>query len=172
MPQINLASGSHGNLTLYPGTSDEARFWPYPDNSPQLKVLKHAFHIIKHNIYKKNNACNAYFRKLASGRSFDDVWNDSRVWVSYEDRTGLGWDGQTNAVGGTEITLGEDAFRQRNIWYLTAVLVHELAHVGGAGVAPSKAASEALKSCGLAALYDGAIGAIRRADKPIPEATV
>lgn len=161
MPQINLDGGPHGDTTLSSGQPDEARFWGYPSKSRQLQLIQHSFKIIQGNIFKKKTHCNSYFKLLradGSSRSFDDVWKDPDIWISYEPRTGLGWDGLTNSVDGKEITIGEEAFRTRNVWYLTGVLVHELAHTNGAGVAPSKAAATALKYCGLAALYDGAVG--------------
>jgi hypothetical protein len=161
MPQINLAGGPHGDITLSQGTPDEARFWGYPKKSRPLHLLQRAIFIIDHNIFKKNTHCNSYFKLLradGSSRSFDDVWRDADIWISYEPRTALGWDGLTNAVDGKEITIGEDAFRTGNVWYVTGVLVHELAHTNGAGLKPSKAAAEALRYCGLAALYDGAVG--------------
>jgi hypothetical protein len=157
MPQINLAGGPHGTTTTGAGTADETRYWPYPKGT-SLSSLQRAFFIISHNIFKKNVACNRYFRHLSGARSFDDVWNDATIWVNYEPRVGLGWDGSTNAVGGKEITIGEEAFQKGNVWYVVAVLVHELAHTNGAGGPPSQAAANALKSCGLAALYDGAVG--------------
>jgi hypothetical protein len=162
MPQINLVSGRNNTYTFGAGTANEFRFWPYADGS-QLHLLRRALFIIEHNIYKKNNACNKYFGTLspaAASRSFDKVWEDNTIWISYEPRTGLGWDGATDS-GQKEVTLGEDAFTHDggNRWYVAAVLVHELAHCAGAGGAPSKAASTALKFCGLANLYDGAVGA-------------
>jgi hypothetical protein len=161
MPQINIAGGQHGDNTEDAGTADEARFCGYAPKSKQLTFLKQAFWIVQHNIFKKNSHCNSYFKLLradGTSRSFDEVWQDQTIWVSYDPRVGLGWDGLTNRVDGSEITIGEEAFRKGNVWYLTGVLVHELAHTNGAGGPPSKAASTALKFCGLAALYDGAVG--------------
>jgi hypothetical protein len=162
MAQINVEGGPHGITTLNQGTADEARFWGYAASGRQLNLLQRAVSIIQNNIYKKNVSCNHYFKKLSltpPSRSFDEVWEDANIWISYEPRTGLGWDCVTNFVFGKEITLGEDAFTKGNVWYLTAVLVHELAHTNGAGGAPSIAASTSLKFCGLIGLYDGAIGA-------------
>ncbi len=171
MPQINLDGGPHGISTRYAGTPDEERYWGYSPTSRQLTLLKRAESIIQNNIYKKNVSCNHYFKKLSvtpPSRSFDEVWEDADIWISYEPRMGLGWDGATDAVFGKEITLGEDAFKKGNVWYLTAVLVHELAHTNGAGGAPSIAASTSLKFCGLIGLYDGAIG-VRDNSRPGPE---
>jgi hypothetical protein len=161
MPQINLAGGPHGAATLNQGTDDEERYWPYAKGSRQLHLLQRAFFVIDHNLFKKKAHCNSYFRLLrsdGSSRSFDDVWQDSDIWISYEPRTNLGWDGTTNATDGKEISIGEDAFRTGNVWYVTGVLVQELAHTNEAGGPPSKAAATALKYCGLAWLYDGAVG--------------
>ncbi len=159
MPQINLASGRNSTVTMNAGAADEMRWWPYsPGDS--LNLLRRAITAIEHNIFKKNNACNNYFKRLApaSPHSFDDIWSDASIWISYEPRVGLDWDGVTNSVGGKEISIGEDAFKKSNFWYVAGVLVHELAHCAGAGGAPSIAASTALRFCGLASLYDGAVG--------------
>jgi hypothetical protein len=171
MPQINLAGGPHGTTTTDEGTADETRYWPYP-RGDSLRLLQRAFFIITHNIYKKNVACNRYFRHLAGGRSFDDVWDDATIWINYEPRVGLGWDGATDQTGGKEITIGEAAFQKKNVWYVVGVLVHELAHANGAGGPPSRAAAEALKHCGLNALYDGAIGVTPSAAKDDDERIV
>jgi hypothetical protein len=160
MAKINLDGGPHGSLTTNAGTADETRFWPYKPGRA-LDCIKKAVWIVEHNIFKKNVPCNRYFKTLradGTARSFDDVWSDPDIWISYEPRVGLGWDGATNAVDGKEITIGEEAFAKGNVWYVVGVLVHELAHTNGAGGPPSKAASTALKFCGLAALYDGAVG--------------
>jgi hypothetical protein len=163
MPKINLADGPHGSLTTDPGTSDEVRYWPYPPGRA-LHLLRRADFIVEHNIFRKKKSCNDYFKQLRGGntaRSFDEVWGDSDIWINYEPRVKLGWDGMTNDSN-LDITIGEDAFRTGNVWYVTGILVHELAHTNGAGGAPSLAASTALKYCGLAALYDGAVGVAPR----------
>jgi len=170
MPQINIAGCAHGDMTTDAGTADETRYWAYPQGD-SLRLLRQAFFIIRHNIYKKNVACNRYFRHLPGGRSFDNVWDDATIWVNYEPRVGLGWDGSTDSSG-SEITIGEEAFQKHNVWYVVAVLVHELAHAGGAGGPPSQAAAEALKHCGLKALYDGAIGVTPGAAKDSDERVV
>ena len=162
MAQINIDGGPHGSLTLLAGTAGEKRFWPYPTTGRSLNLLRRAVSIIDNNIFKKNVACNNYFKRLSTSpasRSFDDVWSDAGIWISYDARTGLTWDGVTNTVFGKEIAIGEDAFKTGNVWYVTAVIVHELAHTNGAGGPPSIAASSALKFCGLTGLYDGAVGA-------------
>ena len=165
MVQINLDGGLHGRITRFAGTSDEERYWPYPKGR-SLDRLRAAIRIIEGNIFKKNNACNIYFKTLSAGRasrSFDDVWSDPDIWIGYDPRTGVGWDGSTSGDK-KDISIGEDAFKRGNTWYVVGVLVHELAHTAGAGGPPSKAASTALKHCGLGALYDGAVGVRARRD--------
>lgn len=174
MPQINLAGGTHGSFTLAAGTADEMRFGAYPEGR-SLTILKQAIWIIEHNIFKKKSHCNSYFKLLradGTSRSFDEVWSDDAIWINYDPRITIGWDGATNAVDGKEITLSEAAFQTRNRWYVTGVLVHELAHTNGAGVAPSIAASTALKFCGLGALYDGAVGIAPRVQTDTDERVV
>jgi hypothetical protein len=171
MPQVNLAGGPHGSFTTDAGTADETRFEPYPEGRP-LSILKQAIWIIEHNIFKKKSHCNSYFKLLradGTSRSFDEVWSDPDIWINFDPRITNGWDGATNAVDGKEITLSQSAFQSGNRWYVTGVLVHELAHTNGAGGSPSKAASTALKFCGLAALYDGAVGVAPRARKDTDE---
>jgi len=174
MPQVNLASGPHGSFVLDAGTDDETRFEPYPEGRA-LTLLNQAIWIIQNNIFKKKSECNKYFKLLradGTSRSFDDVWSDPDIWINFDPRITNGWDASTNAVDGKEITLSQSAFQTRNRWYVAGVLVHELAHTNGAGGPPSKAASTALKFCGLAALYDGAVGVAPRARRDTDERIV
>ena len=134
-------------------------FMPYPDG-PELHVLKRAVYIIEHNIYKKNVGCNRYFATLSSQKpvSFDDVWDDEKVWINFDPRSIADFYGFNSNDHPKEITIAARSFR-RNVWFVTAVVVHELAHVAGAppdGLKTNPRWDDAEKSllhCGLRAFY-------------------
>jgi len=151
MPNINLAGGTHGTVVRFAGTADEERYEPYPAGR-SLTILNHAIRIIQNNIYKKNVQCNSYFKHLPKGKTFDEIWEASTLWINYDPRVTNAFYGATNGSD-TEITIYEDAFK-RGHWWVVGTIVHELGHVGGAKGGLSIKAERALKFCGLSALYD------------------
>lgn len=91
-------------------------------------------------------SANVYFRSLPGGRSLQALLDDRTIWVNYH--ATMADYGETDSVGGKEIAIAEPAFRIGR-WTVLATLIHELAHSNGAGLAPSRAAEEALLHCGL-----------------------
>jgi hypothetical protein len=148
MARINEIGSGHGNFTSPAGN----RYWEY-SNSTALHVLKQAIWIIEHNV-KGMGTCNACFKRLSGARSFDDVWADNTVWISYEPRNTVDWYGITR--GTSEISISELAFK-RGRWWVAGTLVHELAHCNGAPITTA-AADETLLKCGLKNAYEGVIG--------------
>jgi hypothetical protein len=140
-------------------TGGEVQFMPYPDG-PELHMLKRVVYIIEHNIYRKNVGCNRYFATLSSDKSvnFDDVWEDKDIWINLDPRPSTNFDGFNANTKPKEITIAAQSFR-RNVWFVTAVLVHELAHVAGAPPDGLKSnprwddAEKSLLHCGLRAFY-------------------
>jgi hypothetical protein len=109
---------------------------------------------LKHNIHGMR-PCNDCFSRLSGGKTFDDVFDDPAMFISF-DLSGP-FSGRTDAVGGKEITISAREFRIGR-WSVAATLVHELAHVNGAD-AVSADAEETLKCCGLAGHFRcGAVG--------------
>lgn len=147
--KINTPGCGHGNFVA----SDGSRFWEYSSKA-DLSILRQAVSILEHSV-KGMKQCNACFKKLPGGRSFDDILADNSVWINYEPRT-IGWYGATDKVGGKEVTVSKDAF-SKGRWWVAGTLVHELAHVNGAD-ATTSAADTTLLSCGLKVAYEGAIG--------------
>jgi len=68
----------------------------------------------------------------------------------------VGWYGVTFGASGKEISISQPAFKKGR-WWVAGTLVHELAHVNGAGQT-TDAADATLLKCGLKNAYEGAIG--------------
>lgn len=150
MPKINIIGSGHGRFTSSAGN----RYWEYSD-LPSLRMLQRAVFILDSNV-KGMRPCNACFKKLPGGRTFDDVWADSSVWINFEPRDTVGWYGITYGVGGKEISISMSAFKKGR-WWVAGTLVHELAHVNGAPINTTEA-DDTLLCCGLANAYEGVIG--------------
>jgi hypothetical protein len=110
--------------------------------------------------------CNACFQALrngwwifaSGGRSFDDVFNDRDIWISYHWDKSTGFDGLTSMKKEKEITISQSAF-DRGLRAVAATIVHELAHVNSAPAAPSTAAESTLQNCGFSDQFNpNAIG--------------
>jgi hypothetical protein len=144
--KINTAGSGH----TAPVRNGVAEWLAYDAaHDSQKKMLERAINIIRSNV-RGSTACNTAFRALPGGRSFDDIFDDDNVWISYcPDNANYGF---TNRVGGSEITICELAFRW-GYWTVTGTLVHEMGHVNSAGVS-DHAAEGTLLSCGLARVHD------------------
>jgi hypothetical protein len=103
MPRINEPASGHGRITSPAGN----RYWEY-SNKTSLTILKQAIAIIQTSV-KGMRTCNASFKRLPNGKSFDDVWADNSVWINYDNRTDRDWYGITLGAGGTEISISERA---------------------------------------------------------------
>jgi hypothetical protein len=151
MPTIHLPGDGHATPVPDP---DGTKWDPYSD-AKVLSTLKAALHILRHNI-RGMRPCNDCFKRLPGGRTFQEVFDDATVFVSF-DPSGPD-SGATDSVGGKEITISAKEFRVGR-WSVAATLVHELAHVNGAGIAPSIEAESTLNCCGLRGLFRaGAVG--------------
>jgi len=166
MPELNLTTTRNEVFTPDEGTPDERRYWPYPPGK-ELDVLRQAIWIIEHNVYKKNNQCNKYFQSLPGRRSFDEIWEDTRILINYDPR----WPvikkygtiplGYHEVIGGLHrISLTDVLFADLNRWQVAGLLIHELAHADGApGIGSgSDAADRAQIHCGLSNFFDHRIG--------------
>jgi hypothetical protein len=91
-------------------------------------------------------SADVYFRSLPNGRSLTALLADNTIWINY-DPTSTDF-GLTNLVSGNEIAICNPSFRIGR-WTVLATLVHELAHVNGAPLPPSKAAERAVLECGM-----------------------
>lgn len=150
MPTIHVPGDGH--VTPAPDP-DGTRWDPYSD--PKIKhTLERALFILKHNI-RGMRPCNTCFSRLSGGRTFDQVFDDPSIFISFDPD---GPDsGATDSVGGKEITIGIREFRVGR-WSVAATLVHELAHTNGAD-AVSADAENTLRCCGLSGLFrPGVVG--------------
>lgn len=147
--KINTAGSGHTG----PVKNGDAEWLPYDAAlDKQKKCLEKAIGICKNNI-RGSKTCNDAFKKLPGGRSFDDIFDDDTVWISYcPNKTTYGF---TNVVGGKEITICEYAYMW-GFWSVVGTLVHEMGHVNGAGTT-DHAAEGTLLSCGLAKVHDPTI---------------
>lgn len=147
--KINTAASGH----MGPVKNGNAEWLSYqPAQATQLRMLERAMNIINSNI-KGSRPCNTAFSALPNGRSFDDVFNDDSIWISYcPDNDDYGF---TNRVSGSEITICQLAFRW-GYWTVVGTLVHEMAHTNGAPI-DTHAAEGTLLSCGLAKVHDPTI---------------
>jgi hypothetical protein len=117
-----------------------------------LDTGRAAFKIIEQKI-KKHVPCSKAFKALPDKRSFDDVWKDPNIWVSYYPSVKKGDYGAT--LDNKDITISKYALLMGR-WTTAATLVHELAHCNGASGADTKA-EDTLNSCLLKSLHDPSI---------------
>jgi hypothetical protein len=150
VPIINSTESGHGNFTSPSGN----QYWAYSDHD-DLYMLQQAIAIIDRNV-RGMRPCNDCFSRLPGGRTFDAIWADRSIWISYEPRADRGWYGVTFGVGGKDISISRAAFAKGR-WWVAGTLVHELAHVNGAP-ADTTQADATLLCCGLRNAYEGVIG--------------
>jgi len=150
MPTIHVTGDAH--VTPLP-LADGTRWDPYADPRTR-RILDQALFILRHNVHGMR-PCNSCFSRLPGGRTFDDVFDDPTVFLSF-DPSGP-FSGRTDAVGGKEVTIGASEFRIGR-WSVAATIIHELAHVNGASATTGDAESM-LNCCGFRAHFrPGAIG--------------
>ena len=131
-------------------------------DAKELQAVKDAVDIIDRRI-KGHAPCEAAFAALPGGKTFTQIWNDPNVWISHYPSTKDGDYGAT--LNQLHVTISRYAIRMGK-WTIAATLVHELAHVNGAGGADTKA-EDTLKACLLKGLHDpNVIGNLLREIKP------
>ncbi len=147
--KINTAGSAH----VGPARNGDAQWLAYTAAlARQQAMLERAIRTIRSNI-RGSRTCNTAFQALPNGRTFDAVFDDDNIWISYCPSNSTY--GFTDQVGGNEITIGELAFRW-GYWTVIGTLVHEMAHTNGAD-ATTHAAEGTLTSCGLAKVHDPTI---------------
>ena len=120
MPTINTPGSAH----VAPAPNSGFRWLAYEDDNKLKKALQDAFFIIQNNI-RGMRPCNKCFKALPGGKSFDDVWDDATVFVSFDPQ---GKGGTFGATLGKDVTITAFSLRMGR-WTTAATLVHELAHV-------------------------------------------
>jgi hypothetical protein len=146
--KINTAGSGHvGHVKI-----GEAEWLQYDAKlDKQLKMLQKAIGILKSNVLGWR-PCNDCFSKLPGGRTFDDIFNDDNVWISY---CGVNTTYGFTIISGVDISICELAFRW-GVWTVTGTLVHEMGHINGAGTT-DHAAEGTLLCCGLSKVHDPTI---------------
>ena len=152
--KINDASAAH--VAPVPNGTAE---WRRYDNSLAIQrgLLVIAISFIQVFIQGRQS-CDDKFKTLPGGRSFSDIMNDDSVWISYCPDPGTY--GYTNAVGGKDITICQQAF-SAGVQTVMGTLIHEMAHVNGADAA-THAAESTLPPCFMSSVYDATIVGSRK----------
>lgn len=145
MPKIHTTKTTYAAPTPISGWS----WLPYPDPSAHLNTLNQAISIIDTKI-KSHTPCNSAFKKLPAGKTFLQIWNDPAIWISLDPGNRHGRYGAT--LSKKHVTLSAYSLNMGH-WTTAATLVHELAHVGGAGGTNSDA-EDTLLNCLLNGLHD------------------
>src|SRR4051794_27419395 len=167
MPNINRPVRKHKTGFR----TKDGDFWePFTDEK-HITIMINAFLEVNKRIIdskKVRKTCNAAFCKLPGGRSFEAVWRDPGIWVSFNPNKDPGLFGITWKK---DVAIASNLFESPNaVNLIAATLVHELAHVNGAIGWTDKATEKALKAaeatlppCGFEDLYRPAtLGAVRR----------
>lgn len=155
MASINTPGSGHAA----PAPTAGWQWQPYAD-AGFLAALRAAVQIIDNRI-KNHQPCNSAFRALPGGRTFAQVWNDNSIWISCDpSRVAQRY----GATLGNEVTVTAYSLAMGR-WTVAATLIHELAHVNGAG-GGSRDAENTLLRCLLHGLHDpNIIGQIIRSKK-------
>ena len=104
MPTIHLPGDGHTT----PVPDPDGTTWDAYTDDKILATLKAALFILKHNI-RNMRPCNDCFKRLPGGRTFQEVFDDATVFISF-DPSGPD-SGATDSVGGKEITVGASEFK-------------------------------------------------------------
>jgi hypothetical protein len=100
------------------------------------------------------NSCNSTFSRLGGNKTFSAIWNDPEILISFwPAATGSSWNlPPSSKIGavtiGKNISVAEWFLKKNDVLALAGALVHELAHVAGAGHHNSDA-EDSLNDCGF-----------------------
>lgn len=125
--------------------------WDPFSDPKKKKTISDAIHILKNNV-KGMKPCNDCFQRLPNGRTFDDILDDSSIFISFDpNNTGRLY----GATLGNDVAITDFAIRMGR-WTTAATLVHELAHVNGAP-GNDHQAEGTLLCCGFSNIHDATI---------------
>jgi hypothetical protein len=140
MAKVHVSGDGH----TAPLPSGKYEFRPFDEG--RKKVVDRALSILKNNV-KGMKPCNDCFQKLPNGRTFDAILDDPDVFIHYfPDNTGTMYGG--TVAGSKNVTISDYVIRMGR-WMVAATLVHEFAHVNGAGGGHDAEAT--LPCCGFGA---------------------
>lgn len=166
MPQINYGICNHKLAAIM---QYNARcFWPKKDELDAWRVgqIKSAMNWIQDAVVNSADcsaSCDEAFQTLPGGRTFSDIWSDPQIWISFLKTPDTKVFGQAKRWG-CDLAVSYGSFRLG--WKMVAAtLVHELAHLNGAGDKTTDA-EDTLLHCGLASKHrDEIIGYLREIPK-------
>lgn len=116
------------NIGDHSGSERGILFNRIPQNLlPMVRWARtHAF-----NVARENPAANAYFRSLPRSASLRQLLDDRTIWINFDPATRSYEHTHHNKnqwLGG-----GAFAFAFANRWMVLSTIIHELAHINGAG---------------------------------------
>ena len=162
MPTINTAGTGHGNkIEMYAGGL-AVQYNVFPEGTPvekeRLEKLKRVKGILDRlaGSLDRQGPCNKYFRSLARGRSFGQIWNDNTIFLDLSPSNAPNFYGATHS-NDKDVAISVWCLDTQNRWMVAATVVHELAHVGGAPGGASHAAEKAADECSFQPQYDPTI---------------
>jgi len=168
MPTINTAGTGHGNkIEVYAG-GFAVQYNVFPQGTAvekaRLEKVKRAKGILDRleATLDLQGPCNKYFRSLAQGRSFEQIWKDKTIFLDLSPSNAPNFYGATHS-NDKDIAISAWCLDTQNRWMVAATIVHELAHVGGAPGGASHAAEKATNKCSFQPQYDPTIlGELRK----------
>lgn len=159
MPQIYLSTTKSYKP---PATLTDGTQFNKFTNKKHIQIIKDAIRIINLKI-KNNKSCNSYFKTLPLKKTFLQIWNNKKIWISYDGSKGTWY--ATNYkkihISLTDITLNKGR------WVTIATIIHELAHSDGAP-GTNRQAENALLKCMMKAHHNpNIIGQIRNSTRKV-----
>lgn len=159
MAKINTPSTKHGNNLETYADGSIVYFYTFQNSTipekKRLKRIKEAYNIINQFEKKldKCDPCNKYFKGLAKGKSFSQVWRDNTIFINYSPSLKSGDYGAISRSR-KDICITAWCLDTCNRWMIAATIVHELAHAAGAPGGSSHAAEKAADKCGFKPQYN------------------
>ncbi len=154
MPNINFLISKHQLPAIiepvarpYMPKKNEYDDWRVGQLGRAMKWIER--HVV--NRPKKSQTCDEAFVALPGGKTFVDLWGDANIWISFHTDPDPTLFGQA-VRHGKDLAVAYGAFRLG--WRaVAATLIHEFAHLNGAGSKTSDA-EDTLLHCGLKKQHD------------------
>lgn len=158
MPRINYMISKH---KIHPALEPYARaFRPKLNEHDHWRVgeLAHAMRWIEENVVNAlviGRSCNEEFSTHPGKRTFESLWNDPNIWISFHTNPNPTLYAQAVA-NGQDVAIAYGAFRLG--WRMVAAtLIHEFAHLNGIVGIDHSRAEDTLLFCGMQGLHDDTI---------------
>ena len=133
MCQINLPGSGHATPVSQ---------WVPFTNTEYVRTVERALELLNTRV-KTQPVCNAAFASLPGGRTFEDIVDDARVWISLDPQPTRD---DFAAHEDNDIVLTAQALSMGR-WITAAMLLRELARLNGAPSGSSHPVERCLVSC-------------------------